>query len=127
MFAADLREADFRGADLRNAKLRRTDLRRADFRGADLRGADLRGADLCGTYTDDKIVQVGPIGSRDDYTVYNVDKDIIQCGCWKKPDGGSLAEFIERINRVYPENDKRNAKYRREYLAAIEMFKTLRE
>nr|DAK26821.1 MAG TPA: hypothetical protein [Caudoviricetes sp.] len=74
-----------------------------------------------------KIVQVGPIGSRSNYTVYHVDKDIVQCGCWKESEGGSLADFIERIDKIYPENDKRNVKYRREYLAAIAMLKALRE
>lgn len=127
LYSADLREADLREANLRGANLCKADLRRTDLRGADLLGADLRGANLCGTYLDKKIVQVGPIGSRSDYTVYHVDEDIVQCGCWKKPVGRSLAEFIERIDRIYPEDDKDNVKYRRDYLAAIAMFQVLRE
>lgn len=104
------------------ANLDKADLYEANLRGADLFGADLRGADL-----DEKIVQVGPIGSRDDYTVYHVDRDTVQCGCWKKPAGGSLVEFMKRIDKTYPEDDKDNMKYRREYLVAIAMFQALRE
>ena len=142
MYEANLREADLRGADLREADLRWADLRKADLsdadlREADLRNADLREADLCGAdlreanmrgaNMSQKIVQVGPIGSRDDYTVYRVDEDIVQCGCWRKYMGGSLADFIARINETYPEGNKDGAKYRREYLAAIAMFQALRE
>jgi len=134
---ADLREADLRGADLREANLRWADLRGADLREANLRWADLRGANLCGANMREanmreanmsqKIVQVGPIGSRDDYTVYRVDEDIVQCGCWEEYAGGSLADFIARINETYPEDNEDGMRYRREYLAAIAMFQALRE
>ena len=134
---ADLCEADLRGADLRGANLREADLRGADLRGANLRWADLRGANLCGANMREanmreanmsqKIVQVGPIGSRDDYTVYRVDEDIVQCGCWEEYAGGSLADFIARINETYPEDNEDGMRYRREYLAAIAMFQALRE
>ena len=103
------------------------DLREADMRGADLREADLCGANLRGANMSQKIVQVGPIGSRNDYTIYRVDEDIVQCGCWREYMGGSLADFIARINEAYPEGNKDGAKYRREYLAAIAMFRALRE
>jgi len=74
-----------------------------------------------------KIVQVGPIGRRNDYTIYRVDEDIVQCGCWEEYMGGSLADFIARINAVYPEDNEDGMRYRREYLAAIAMFQALRE
>ena len=123
---ADLRGANLRGADLWRADLWRADLRRADLRGADLRevnlrGADLRGADLRGANLQEKIVQVGPIGSRRDYTVYWVDRDIVRCGCWNEYRGGSLEEFKSRIDEVYP-----GGPYRQEYLAAIAMFEKMR-
>ena len=134
---ADLRDADLRGADLRYADLRGADMRRADMRGAvlheanlceaNLQGANLLGTDLYGTNLSQKIVQVGPIGSRNDYTVYRVEEDIVQCGCWRESAGGSLTDFIARINEAYPEDNKDGAKYRREYLAAIAMFQALRE
>lgn len=139
---ADLREADLREADLREADLRRADLRNADLRGANIYGADLRNADLreadlrktglreanmYGAKMSQKIVQVGPIGSRNDYTIYRVDEDIVQCGCWEEYAGGSLADFIARINETYPEDNEDGMRYRREYLAAIAMFQALRE
>ena len=126
---ADLRNADLSGAELNGAYLRRTDLSGAYLSGADLSGTDLRRADTlsCG------IVQVGPIGSRIDYTIYRIDEDIVQCGCWhgagrKEYKGGTLKEFKARINEVYPASskDKDALKYRREYLAAIAMFEALR-
>ena len=134
---ADLRGAVLRGVDLRYADLWGADMRRADMRGADLRDADLReanlrdaylaGADLQGANLSQKIVQVGPIGSRNDYTVYRVEEDIVQCGCWREYAGGSLADFIARVNETYPEGDEDGAKYRREYFAAIAMFQALQE
>ena len=125
--SASLRDADLRGADLRNADLSGADLCDADLQGADLQGADLRGADLYGVNLSQKIVQIGPIGSRNDYTVYRVEEDIVQCGCWREYVGGSLADFIKYVNETYPEGNEDGAKYRREYLAVIAMFQALRE
>ena len=129
---ADLRGVDLHKANLCEANLFEANLRGANLRGAslskaDLRGADLRGANLRGAAIDQKIVQIGPIGSRNDYTFYRVEEDIIQCGCWRGYAGGSLADFIEHVNDTYPEGNEDGAKYRREYLAAIAMFQALRE
>lgn len=134
---ASLSKADLRGAylcgaalndvDLRGADLYVADLRGASLCGASLCGADFRGANLRGAAIDQKIVQIGPIGSRNDYTFYRVEKDIVQCGCWRGYAGGSLADFIKHVNETYPEGNKDGAKYRREYLAAIAMFQSLRE
>ena len=134
---ADLRDADLRGADLRYANLRGADMRRADMRGAvlheanlceaNLQGANLLGTDLYWANMSQKVVQIGPIGSRNDYTVYRVEEDIVQCGCWREYAGGALADFIARVNETYPEGNEDGAKYRREYLAAIAMFQALRE
>ena len=99
----------------------------ANLREADLCGTDLREANMRGANMSPKIVQVGPIGSRDDYTVYRVDEDIVQCGCWREYAGGSLADFIARINETYPEDNEDGMRCRREYLAAIAMFQALRE
>lgn len=135
--SADLRDADLSGADLRGANLRDADMRgailcgadlyHADMVGADLRDADFSGADLHRAILSQKIVQIGPIGSRNDYTVYRVEEDIVQCGCWREYVGGSLADFIKHVNETYPEGNEDGAKYRREYLAAIAMFQALRE
>ena len=124
---ADLRYADLRGANMRGADMRGTDLRDADLREATLQGANLLGTDLYGANMSQKVVQIGPIGSRNDYTVYCVEEDIVQCGCWREYAGGALADFIARVNETYPEGNEDGAKYRREYLAAIAMFQALRE
>ena len=124
---ADLRKANLRKADLCGADLRKADLCGANLREADLRGANLREADLHGANMSQKIVQIGPIGSRNDYTVYRVEENIVQCGCWEEYAGGSLADFIAQINETYPEDNGDGMRYRREYLAAIAMFRALRE
>ena len=126
---ADLRDADLYGANLYGANLRDANLRGADLYGADLYGANLCGADLCGADLHYKIIQVGPIGSRKDYTIYWVDEDKVQCGCWSGPgkygygEGGTLDEFIDRVNSIY----EPSSTYGKEYRAAIEYFKILRQ
>lgn len=119
----NLRGADLRNADLSDANLCGTNLSDADLCNADLCNADLSGADLCGTKLSganlrgadlpDKILQVGPIGSRSDYTVYNVTQDIVQCGCWRGFRGGSLDDFEMRVNEVYPNGSRHGDEYRR--------------
>ena len=128
----DLRSADLRDANLRGANLRGTDLRDANLRGADLRGADLCGANLCGANLRDAdlptiVLQVGPIGSRKDYVVYNASNDNIRCGCWNDYKGGTLAEFEARVEEVYPSEKKDTLTFRNQYLAVIGYFKTVRE
>ena len=124
---ADLCDADLRRADLRDADLRDADLCCADLRDADLCGADLRCADLCGADLPAIILQVGPIGSRKDYVVYNASNDNIRCGCWNDYKGGTLEEFEARVEEVYPSENKETLKFRNEYLAVIGYFKTVRE
>ena len=119
---ADLRGADLCDADLRCADLRGADLRDADLRDSDLRYANLRSADLPAI-----ILQVGPMGSRKDYIVYNASDDNIRCGCWNDYKGGTLEEFEARVEEVYPSENKDTLKFRNEYLAVIGYFKTVRE
>ena len=137
LHGADPRGATLCGADLRGADLRGVNLRGANLCGADLRGANLRGATLCGAglcgadlRCDDLpaiILQVGPIGSRKDYVVYNASDDNIRCGCWNDYNGGTLEEFEARVEEVYPSEKKDTLKFRNEYLAVIGYFKTVRE
>ena len=107
------------------ANLRDADLCDADLRGADLRGANLRYADLCRAILPAIILQVGPIGSRRDYVVYNASDDNILCGCWNDYMGGTLEEFEARVEEVYPSEKKDTLKFRNEYLAVIGYFKTV--
>ena len=123
---ANLRGANLYGADLCGANLREANLCGANLCGANLCGANLCGANLRGANLREKIIQVGPIGSRKSYTIYWADRNIVQCGCWKDYEGGSLAEFKQRINDVYPADKLETLRYRREYLAAIAMFEMIR-
>ncbi len=124
---ADLEWTNLSGANLHGAGLCGANLFGADLSNADLHGAGLFGADLSEARLSQRIVQVGPIGSRYSYTVYHVDEDIVQCGCWQDYDGGSLAEFEARVEKVYPESNTDGRRFRSEYLAVIAMFRTLRE
>ena len=123
---ADLSKANLRCANLREASLFRANLFKANLYEADLRGAELRGADLRDVYMNEKIIQVGPIGSRRDYTIFWVDRNLVQCGCWNDYEGGSLDEFKKRVNETYPAENEDPLQFRNEYLAAIAMFERLR-
>ena len=103
-------------ADLCNANLRGANLCDANLCNANLCDADLRGADLT-----EKIVKIGPIGSRKSYTVYNATRDVVQCGCWNNYKGGTLEEFRARVDDVY-----KDGQYRKEYMAAIEFFQAIK-
>ena len=105
---------------------------RANLHCANLCGANLRGADLCGADLRDAdlpaiILQVGPIGSRKGYIVYNASDDNIRCRCWNDYNGGTLEEFEARVEEVYPSENKDTLEFRNEYLAVIGYFKTVRE
>ena len=105
----------------------KADLRKANLYGAGLYGADLRGADLRGAELSEKFIQVGPIGCRRDYTIFWVDRNLVQCGCWNDYEGGSLEEFKQRVDKTYPAENEDTLQYRNEYLAAIAMFERLRD
>ncbi len=127
LYNADLRNADLRNADLRNANLRNANLRNADLRNADLCDANLCDANLCRANLPTKIITVGPIGSQQSYTIYRVDENIVQCGCWhgegREPwKGGTLEEFEERVIAAYPLDTQHGKDYR----AVVEYFKTLK-
>ena len=124
---ANLRYADLCGANLRDADLRGANLRNADLCGADLRNANLCGANLRYADLPAIVLQVGPIGSRKDYVVYNASNDNIRCGCWNDYKGGTLAEFEARVEEVYPSEKKDTLTFRNQYLTVIGYFKTVRE
>ena len=135
LYGADLRDAILRGAilrgaDLRDAILRGADLRGADLRGADLRDANLRGADLYGAEIKDregnevkieKIMSIGPIGSRNDITMvyFTTDKKaLVKCGCFYD----YLDKFEKAVHRTHAGNQ-----YEKQYMALIELAKTMME
>ena len=120
---ANLRHADLTRANLRHANLRHADLTRANMVCADLTCADLDGANL--THADltlanitDRIIQIGPIGSRKDYICYNATLDEMRCGCFF----GTLTDFEEQVRKNH-----RTTKHAREYLAMVRFLEEMRE
>ena len=128
LYGANLRHADLRCANLKNVDLRGANLRHADLRCANLRNVDLYSADLQGAKRP-WLLYIGAIGSRGAETICFVDYDNIRCGCWNDYQGGTLAEFKARIDKVYPSNSENEEyqRYRIEYLSAIKMFESMRE
>ena len=65
----------------------------------------------------DSYITIGPIGSRDDYTTFYLDKNRniwVKCGCFND----TIDKFKEEVLKVH-----KNNKYGKDYLAAIEFVK----
>ena len=88
---------------------------RANLSRANLSGADLSGADLSGAYLSELIVQIGPIGSRNDYLVYRAAEDEVRTGCFI----GTLDAFAAAVEGTHGDNA-----HGRAYSAAITMLRT---
>ena len=142
---ANLRGANLRGADLRDASLGGAYLGGANLRGADLRDASLGGASLGGAYLgganlggakvgagDDEaalagsrpIVQIGPIGSRNDWLLVFWCGDAgvrISTGCQQQ-----ITEeyFLERLAEAHGEGDQANI-HAQHYIEAMAFAKRL--
>lgn len=123
---ADLRFADLRFADLSYANLRYADLADANLLGTNLSGANLFGTNLRHAYKP-WLIWAGNIGKSYSETIYFADEDNVRCDSWNNYLGGTLAEFKEHIDKVYPTDDKKHFMYRLGYLAAIKMFSLMRE
>ena len=115
---SNLSGSNLSGSDLSDSDLSGSNLSGSDLRGSNLSGSDLRGSNLSGSNLPHKYISIGPIGSRNDITIYSYEYDVIRCGCFK----GSIKEFAERVKSTYQEGHK----YRIEYDAAIEMIEKLR-
>jgi hypothetical protein len=117
--SADLRSADLRFANLRSADLRFADLRFADLGSANLGSADLRSADLGSAHIAKakirRILQIGPIGSRDSMLVVW----IMEAGDFRYSTGcqNQITEeaFRERVVASHGGNE-----HGRAYMEAIE-------
>ena len=132
---ADLRDANLGGANLRGANLRGADLGDANLGGADLGGANLRGADLGGAKVgagDDEaalagsrpVVQIGPIGSRDDWLLVFWCGDAgvrISTGCQNQITEG---RFLERLAYAHGEGEQANI-HAQHYIDALAFDKRL--
>ena len=137
---ADLDGADLDGANLRGANLRGANLRGAYLGGAYLGGAYLRGANLRGAYLggakvgagDDEaalagsrpIVQIGPIGSRNDWLLVFWCGDAgvrISAGCQQQI---TEAYFLARLAEAHGEGERANI-HAQHYLEALAFAKRL--
>ena len=125
MYGANLRCADLYGADLYGANLRCADLYGAELYGADLRCAELRGAEIKDREGNEvkieKIMSIGPIGSRNDITMvyFTTDKKaLVKCGCFYD----YLDKFEKAVHRTHAGNQ-----YEKQYMALIELAKTMME
>ena len=107
-----------------DANLCDANLRGANLRGANLGGANLGGANLGGAKVDSftligtrPILQIGPLGSRNDYLIAFLTKQgiRIRAGCFT----GTLAEFSEVVKGHHGDNE-----HGREYVAAIAMIES---
>ena len=102
-----------------NAYLVGANLKYANLEDANLEDASsINGISLARAKPLGKFYQVSGIGSRGDLTTYLVNSDLIQAGCFRS----SLEEFEERVREVYGEDSQHG----KEYLNAIEFFKTLK-
>ena len=131
---ADIKEA-VEAAVKAGANLCDANLCGADLCGADLCGANLRGADLCGakigkggdeaTLVGSRpIVQIGPIGSRNDWLLVFWCGDAgvrISAGCQKQV---SEAHFLKRLAYRHGEGDQANI-HAQHYIEAMAFAKRL--
>ena len=88
----------------------RANLSRADLYGADLSRANLSGANIGAT----QVIQVGPLGSRNDYLVVTRLPDgsvEAKTGCFR----GTLEDLEEAVSETHASSTR----YRREYGAAV--------
>ena len=132
---ANLAGADLSGADLRGANLAYANLNGADLNGAYLACADLRGADLNGAKVGARgeearltgprpIVQIGPIGSRNDWLLVFWCGDSgmrISTGCQQQI---SEEYFLERLAEAHGEGEQANI-HAKHYIEALEFAKRM--
>ena len=132
---ANLCDANLCGADLCGANLCGANLRGADLCGANLCGADLRGAYLTGAKVGKggdeatlvgsrPVVQIGPIGSRNDWLLVFWCGDAgvrISAGCQKQI---SEAHFLKRLAYRHGEGDQANI-HAQHYIEAMAFAKRL--
>ena len=117
---ADLRDANLRGANLRGA-----DLCDADLCGAHLTGAKVgKGGDEATLVGSRPVVQIGPIGSRNDWLLVFWCGDAgvrISAGCQKQI---SEAHFLKRLAYRHGEGDQANI-HAQHYIEAMAFAKRL--
>ena len=123
--AANLRGADLGGANLGGANLGGANLGGADLRGANLGGAKVgNGGDEATLVGSRPVVQIGPIGSRNDWLLVFWCGDAgvrISAGCQKQI---SEAHFLKRLAYRHGEGDQANI-HAQHYIEALAFAKRL--
>ena len=113
------------GANLRGANLRGANLRDANLRGANLDGAKVgAGDDEAALAGSRPIVQIGPIGSRNDWLLVFWCGDAgvrISAGCQKQI---SEVHFLKRLAYRHGEGDQANI-HAQHYIEALAFAKRL--
>ncbi len=101
LYGANLYGANLYGADLSGADLSGANLYGANLSGANLSGANLSGANLSGAKIK-KILQIGPIGSRQAYLVCYLTENgiVINAGCF----WGNEKEFLVKCKEKHGNN-----------------------
>ena len=122
---ADLCDANLRGANLRGANLCGADLCDANLRGVHLTGAKVgKGGDEATLVGSRPVVQIGPIGSRNDWLLVFWCGDAgvrISAGCQKQI---SEAHFLKRLAYRHGEGDQANI-HAQHYIEAMAFAKRL--
>ena len=123
---ANLCDADLCGANLRGANLCDADLRGANLCDADLRGAQVgKGGDEAALVGSRPVVQIGPIGSRNDWLLVfwcgDAGVRISAAGCQKQI---SEAHFLKRLAYRHGEGDQANI-HAQHYIEALAFAKRL--
>ena len=97
-------------ANLGGAYLDGANLDGANLYGANLGGANLGGADL----GDNVVIQIGPLGSRNDYliVIHTKGKTEYRTGCWT----GGVKQLRAKVEETHHDNN-----HAAEYLHAIEL------
>ena len=125
LYGADLRGANLYGANLADANLRGADLDGAHLRGADLYGAKVgKGGDEATLVGSRPVVQIGPIGSRNDWLLVFWCGDAgvrISTGCQQQI---SEVHFLKHLAYRHGEGDQANI-HAQHYIEALAFAKRL--
>ncbi|MBI2934620.1 MAG: pentapeptide repeat-containing protein, partial [Chloroflexi bacterium] len=105
-------------ANLSEANLTGANLSEANLTGANLSEANLTGANLSEANLPFRVIQLGPIGSRNDYLLYRADSGTVSTGCY----AGTLDEFALAVETTHGDSQ-----HGRDYRAAIAMIRAMIE
>lgn len=123
--SSDLSETLFSKCNLIHSNFEKNLMYHTKFRNSSLYGTYCGKVDLSQIKSDERIITIGPIGSRDDCTNYLVDKDWVWCGCWSENNdcyyGGTLEAFEQRIK------EEKGTLRCKQYELAIQTFKAYKE